>query len=267
MRTSILMTVYNRSHRVLLNTLLQLVRNDLKDSEVVIINDGSTIDYEQVKKLLVKNKVPFMWHDINTIKDRPGTYNIRGFNNPAYAWNFAVKASKGERLVFLSSDCYVPAPCLRRSRKYPEHVYMPCVFDLDSSHAYLSQNHIYPMGWMMSIKREWFGEGFDEELLKGVDFDDNDFTARLLLEHPFLIDTSMVLVHQSHAAVAYSDGLAGRKRNDAYMRAKWGGIPWSGEKDDPLVLSHSVLPTKELELKGSLSGAAQLWRENLCTPS
>lgn len=240
MRDSILMTVYNRPERVLFNTFHGLRRNRLLvESEIVIVNDGSTWDYSRLKDYLTKYEVPYRWIDINTVEDCPDTYNIDGYNNPVHAWNVALDAAKGSRITVVSSDCIVPPHMMNHARKCGKSVWMSTVVDMDSGMIYLGGPRTAPYGWCMTWNRENAPDvRWDENYLKGMGFDDNDITAQLAIAHgDIVIDPEVTVFHQSHPAVAYSDGHFGHDINERYILKKWGGVPWKGDEDEPLAIT------------------------------
>lgn len=236
MRDSILLTVYDRPERVLFNTFHSLRRNDLTGSEIVIVDDGSTKDYGRIKAYLMQYEVPFEWITVDTIKDRPGTYNLNGYNNPAYAWNCALDAAKGARITVLSSDCIIPPHMMNHARLCRKSIWMSTVVDIDSGTIFLGRERIAPYGWCMSWNRENAPDvRWDEMYLKGMGFDDNDITAQLAVAHGEVrIDPGVTAFHQSHLQMAYSDGHYGMDINERYTCKKWGGVPWYGGDDEPL---------------------------------
>lgn len=239
MRASVITTVYNRDPRVLENMLASVRGNDLSGTEVVIVDDGSTL-YEG--ETIWTSRPPLFsdsmlrWSRIDTKADRPDTYQIDGYNNPAYAWNRALDAAQGDIIIVVGSDCILQSRTLKAARQCGKAVWMCGVVDIDSGAQYLGPQRIAPFGWVMAWNRKEIGDiRWDENYLRGMAFDDNDMTARLgLAAKQIHLDFSITAFHQSHASTAYSDGLYGHGINERYTREKWGGIPWSGEKDDPL---------------------------------
>ena len=232
MRNSVLMTVYDREPLVLKNVLAAIRKNDLSDTEIIVVDDGSSIDYTDFR---LAHFGWGRWLKVNTITDRPGTYNIDGYNNPAYAWNCAIDAATGDNLIFLSSDCIMQPDAIKKATRNTRNtLWMPRVVDMDTGHEWLGRQRVYPMGWMSCIHRKHV-KPYDENYLKGIDFDDNDFIATLALSvGSITIDLSCMLFHQSHTRVAYSDNLEGHKINRSYIEKKWGGIPWANYEKDPI---------------------------------
>lgn len=234
MKNTIILTVFNREHLLLANTLHWLSRNDLRDSEVLIVDDGSTKDYGNLKS----GSPPYVrWIRVDTVRDRPDTYHIDGHNNPAYANNVAVAEAKGRNLFFLSSDVLIPPHTMTMAMKWDlsRYVWVPRVVNLRDAAIFLGPTRFLPACWFLATTKENVLKcgGFDEEYLKGMAFEDNDFGARILLETGKMVcDWAVTVWHQPHEPVAYSDDWHGFKMSERYTKQKWGGVPFGEE--DPL---------------------------------
>jgi len=240
-RTSVLMTIYDRPYRVLRNTLHQLRRNDLTNTELIVVDDGSTKDYGQIKDYLTQYEVPFEWIDLAPESYPFEPYNIDGLNNPSLAWNTALDAARGEIVVCLSSDCMIPPHALKHAKTPGRSVWMSRVVDIDSCMELLGTSRIAPYGWFMSWNREHYDVRWDEEYLHGIAYEDNDFTAMLALASKRIdLDLQITAIHQSHPQTAYSDGHRGHDINERYTWKKWGGVPWTGDEYDPIAISKSI---------------------------
>jgi hypothetical protein len=242
-RDTIILTVFNRPVPVLLNVLRSLRGNDLTDSEVLIVNDGSDLDYTEVRAYLGNYEVPYKWLDYDTMKEYPDSANFDGHNNPAAANNMALQEAAGDHITFLSSDCIIPPTTMDKARAHPEAMWVPRVVDMHSAIMWLCRQRFYPMCWFVRAPAGAVEE-YDIEYLKGMAFEDNDWTARTALNTgQVVLDESCMIYHQSHAQVAYTqeDGkvpavpVANKEFlvNEAYTIKKWGGIPWS-PVNDPL---------------------------------
>ena len=239
---SILMTVFNRPVRVLRNTFHALAQNDLTNCEVVIVDDGSTLDYSDLKT----EYASFNWHRVESGNYPGHTYRIPHpdggtINNPALAWNRAIfDWSNGKRLIFLSSDCMIPEFGIAEAKKCRDYYWLASVMDQATNLMYVCEKKPIPLHFFSSCKKEHVEAigGFDEEYLRGMAFEDNDFGARLGLHcGQVLIDTSVLCIHQSHPPNAYSDGHLGLHRNEGHTVKKWGGIPWRDmDMRDPVSL-------------------------------
>jgi glycosyltransferase involved in cell wall biosynthesis len=232
-RDTIILTVFNRPELVLLNTLISVTKQDLADTEVLIIDDGSTVDYTDVREMLDEWKLPYRWERIATLEHRPHTYNINGYNSPAYVNNRAASMADGDNLFFLSSDTIIPPNTMGSARVWDldKAVYTTRVVDMDSGVEWHGSSRIYPLYWFVGMSKALFNRigGFDEEYLKGMAFDGADFSGRAALDtRKLVIDCGTLALHQTHELVAHSDGGAGFKASMAYTKKKWGGqTPWS----------------------------------------
>ena len=232
-RDTIILTVYNRPELTLLNTFVSISKQDLTDTEILVVDDGSTQDYDDVREIIADWQIPpVRWECISTMEDRPDTYNIDGHNNPAYVNNRAAALAQGDNLFFLSSDTTLPPNAMGSARVWDldKAVYTPRVYDADTGMEWNGGSRIYPMCWFLGISKALFNRvgGFDEEYLKGMAFEDSDFVGRCVLDTgKLVIDTGTLALHQSHPMVAYSDKGVGYKRSEDYTKAKWGGAtPW-----------------------------------------
>lgn len=233
---SVILTVFNRDDMMLVNTIRALRKNDLTDTEVIVVDDGSTEDYTELAEMFAEWFEHFRWERVSTLEDHPNAYHIDGHNNPAYVNNRAFEMARGDRIFWLSSDCMLTPDTLRNAREWVDRgaVFVPKVIDMDSALEFCGENRIWPMCWFVGHKREDF-PGFDEEYIKGIAFEDNDFMASLALKTgKLVIDTGTFVYHQSHEQVAYSDDKVGFRASESYTKDKWGGVPWSKQNGDPL---------------------------------
>jgi glycosyltransferase involved in cell wall biosynthesis len=232
-KDTIILTVFDRPEMVLLNTLISVRKQDLTDTEVLIVDDGSSVDYTDVREMLDDWSLPYRWERISTLEDRPDTYNIEGHNNPAYVNNRAAALAEGENLFFLSSDTIIPPNTMGSARIWDldKAVYTVRVIDMDSGVERNGADRILPLCWFLGLSKALFNRigGFDEEYLKGMGYAAADFSGRAALDtRKVVIDRGTLALHQSHELFAYSDGGVGFKTSEAYTKKKWGGhIPWS----------------------------------------
>ncbi len=229
-RESILMTCYNREPEVLLNTLRWLASCDLSESEIIIVDDGSTLDYSWAD--LYKERLNMRWV---TMPEYPALRIDGGFNNPAKAFNKALQEAHGERICILSSDVIVPERVLMKARQSynPNAVWCPMIVDLATSAEYCGPHRVFPMPWFLYLSKGKAIEagGWDENFLFGMCWEDNDFVGRLaLVTDQINCDWTSVCWHQSHFQPAYvqtEDVIEANKRNCKYITTKWaGGIPF-----------------------------------------
>lgn len=236
-KNAIAMTVYNRPQVVFINTLIALGKTGLKDTEIHIADDGSHCDYSPViESFNAEGKI-----HLHRFEKDPDAYSIEGFNNPARASNLLLDKIDCTNLFWMSSDVVIQPRTLHAALKLDlgSVVFMPSVMDLDSGMEYLGPGRVTPFGWFYGTERRYFESvRWDEEYMKGIAFEDNDFMARLAVEvGRFVVDLSLVAYHQSHPQTAYSDGNRGFDINRKYTLDKWGGIPWYTQEGCPLVKS------------------------------
>lgn len=93
MRYSVIIPVYNRPDEV--DELLQsLVSQSLKDFEVIVVEDGSSVPCEGV---------------VNKYRDKLDVhYYSKPNSGPGQTRNYGAERSKGEFLLILDSDCILP---------------------------------------------------------------------------------------------------------------------------------------------------------------
>jgi glycosyltransferase involved in cell wall biosynthesis len=240
-RVSIITTFYNRPARVFDSFVYQMNRNELKGCELIAVDDGSDRRLAD-NRIAIEHHYPTLPLRWVSLEPEPTAYSINGYNNPTRAWNHALSVAEGDIIVVVASDVLIPDVTIDTARiGARERVWMCAVTDIGSGQQYLGHQRIAPFGWVMAWNRAKHDVRWDEEYMKGMAFDDNDFTARLALAFGQIwIDMGLTAFHQSHDPVAYSDGLKGHAINERYTREKWGGIPWHGAHDDPLKIAMAV---------------------------
>jgi hypothetical protein len=173
------------------------------------------------------------WLFTNTIAERPETYHINGHNNPAYCTNLALESavkSGAETTILLSSDVLLESIAVKKAlHEYPENItVIGKTVDSLKGTVFCSSTKVWPMCWFVKAPTAAMAAvRLDEEYLKGMAFEDNDFMGRLFLHtKQMVIDDEIECIHQYHSPVAYSDGLRGFKISEKYTQMKWGGIPF-----------------------------------------
>lgn len=242
-KTTILMTVFNRPPRVLWNTLHALRKNDLTNCEVLIVDDGSTVDYADQKSYASQYEMPVRWLRIEA-DEYPGAYRFPHkdggyYNNCAYATNRGIAAAEGSRLMFLSSDCMLPKHAVAHAKRCGDHFWLASVMDQATNQLWVGDHRIITVNWFASAKREHIEAvgGFDEEYMNGMGYEDADFGARLGLYLGHIVfDMATMAIHQSHPPLAYTDGRDGFRRSGEYTERKWGGPLWATTPGGPLEL-------------------------------
>ena len=227
---SILVTVFNREHEVLMNLFRWLNASDLSDSEIILVDDQSTYDYGWLEAY--KSLMPIK---VFKMDGYPAFRTENGANGPSKAFNRALQEASGEKVCILSSDMIVPARVLAKARQDydPNSIWCPMTMDLETSNEYCGPHRVFPMPWMLYTSREKVIEagGWDENFLFGSCWDDNDFVGRLaLVANKITCDWGSAAWHQSHYQPAYEKKQAivdSNKRNLTYLTTKWAGsIPF-----------------------------------------
>ena len=269
MKESFVMTVYNRPEVMLVNTLSALARCNMADCEVIVVNDGSDVDY---------GKLWDLFGDVMSLKvvDHGGDtsdplgdehYSIDGYNNPSAAFNVGIDAADGDYLWLMSSDIIVQPPGVESMRKRNrDNAAVFCrVVNMDNGMEYLGPSRLFPMHWLVTSHRDNMPR-FDEEFMQGIDFEDNDFAGQLALKTEKLIcDWDITAFHQSHPATAYTDNLKGHHINKAHIINKWGGIPFDNTASDPIRKKVTEVAGTWI-VKCEPKGSAQLQRNYIVHP-
>jgi len=246
MNPGFILTTYNREPHIL-ETCVRSIENLFPDSDIIIVDDGSDSEHKKAYKL---RGIPDSYFTrISTIDDCPGTYHINGCNNPAHAFNTGVEVAKTLDIndVFIVSSDVIVSRGLRWAVENidPEStVWTPSVVDTSSGEIYVRPSKVRPLPWCLytSISSSSAIGGWDTGYLRGLAFEDNDFSARLC-QHVgrLIIDGHTVVYHQSHPQVVFSDNCHGWSINESYTRSKWsGGIPFSTPNPVPYTLIDTV---------------------------
>lgn len=239
MKFTFILTVHDRPEIELLRVLQQIAKNDLRDAEVLVIDDGSETDYSDVIASM-EPFLPLRWERWPTLEHKPETYHISGHKNPAFVNNKAIELAHGENLIWLSSDVLIPSHTVERLGRWDlsTRSVTARIIDIDTGNVFCGKERPMFACWLLACSKAnaLAVDGFDEELLKGMAFDDNDFTAKLaLLTGKMVIDSSILAFHQSHAPLYLSDGGVGYQKSHKYVLDKWGGIPWD--------VNHKIIAT------------------------
>ena len=104
-KISVIIPVYN-TEKYLKRCLDSVIAQEYKDLELVIINDGSTDNSEQLINEY-KTKYPELISYYN--KENTGVADTR---------NFGIKKAKGEYIMFLDSDDYIDTALLKNLEDY-----------------------------------------------------------------------------------------------------------------------------------------------------
>ncbi len=185
MKVSVIVPVYNVE--AYLNRCLEsLVRQTLKELEVIIVNDGSPDNSDAIIRQYIAKYPNFKYY----IKENGGLSDAR---------NYGLKCATGEYIAFLDSDDYVKEEMYEEMYKkatsgnfdmvvcdifyqYPDKIQVVrsgIKNDIhDKKGIKKAYYNIHPAAWNKLFKRELFNNGV--EFKKGVWFEDVEFIYRLL---------------------------------------------------------------------------------------
>jgi hypothetical protein len=224
-RLAILTSVFRRD-RFIFEPTIRRARRAFPDATICIWADDKHPDkyvenlaYETHSKLEAGSALDAI----------PDAYHINGHKDPSWAMNRCFDMAKKydpTHLLLLGSDVIVSPLFLEAWKSFDpdEMLWTPRVVDLDTSAVYCSTQRIWPMNWSLLCRREWFEDcgGFDENFMRGIAFEDNDLTGRMLQKAGFIMfDDRVTAWHQSHDQTAYSDNMVGFNINKAYIEQKW----------------------------------------------
>ncbi len=180
-KVSVIVPVYN-VEEYLSTCLDTLVNQTLKDIEIIIVNDGSPDNSQEIIKKYEKE-----YKCIKAYKKVNG-----GLSD---ARNYGIKKAQGEYIAFVDSDDYVNTTMYEKMYKKAKNGnYDMVVCDLnyvynnrieraysniknDTTEIKKAMLNIYPSAWNKIYKKKLFN---DIEFKKGVWFEDVEFMYRLL---------------------------------------------------------------------------------------
>ena len=184
MKVSVIVPVYN-VELYLEKCLDSLVNQTLKEIEIIVVNDGSPDNSQEIIDKYAKE-----YKNIKAYKKKNG-----GLSD---ARNYGIKKASGEYIAFIDSDDYVRLDMYEKMyNKAKSGNFDMVVCDLD--YVYENSNKVvrissnikhdttdikkvlidnYPAAWNRIIKRKIFDNGL--EFKKGVWFEDVEFIYRML---------------------------------------------------------------------------------------
>ena len=228
---SVLLTVHDREPEVLLATLRSLSRSGLSDSQIVIVDDRSGMDYSWVRAYATPRFKEVLWQPTGNYEG----FRVDGYGNPAHAFNVGLALCTKPCLVVMSSDVIVTPKAVKSMDRFWNHecLWTPRVNDLDTNLEYCGPTRPFPMPWMLAMPTGIAQDcgGWDERFLGGLCYEDNDFVGRVALRLGTVrCDWDAVVFHQSHVQPAYDvksdEILAANQRNRDICKGKWRGIPF-----------------------------------------
>jgi GT2 family glycosyltransferase len=184
---SIAISTYNRPVQ-LAATLESIQRQNYKDLEIVVVDDGTDLETERICRGVRYFKL-----------NRPQSSSYR---DVGYVNNVAIRQTKGEIVILQNAECkHVGLDTIQKlvSCVNDTNVVFSTVFPLDQNgnkygacdcpacdgkepayFTYTSNDRPRPYFFCGAMKRAWFEKlrGFDEDY-PGGGYDDDDFAARL----------------------------------------------------------------------------------------
>lgn len=217
MEASIVIPAYNAGKTIEKTVEACLSQDYEGEFEVIVVDDGSTDNTETV------------------IKSFPVRYIFQENAGPAAARNSGWKASKGEIVCFIDSDCIpdnnwlstllkhykdgtnVGAVCGSYKIANPESLLAQCIHEeIMFRHSNMSNNVRFFGSYNLSIKRSVLEEvgGFDETFLQASG-EDNDLSYRVKKAGYNIIFDNKALVAHYHRDSLY------RYLKDQYIHGYW----------------------------------------------
>lgn len=252
MDLTVLTSVFRRDLRIFDNTIFK-VRQAFPEAEMCIwVDDHSGEPYTELYAGV--DKLHFgVGSALSAI---PDAYHIDEHKNPAWAMNQCLKLANektdSDWLLLIGSDVLV-SPLFKpvwESFGKMDSLWVPRVVDMDTAAQWCWTGRLWPMTWCVLTKREWLNDvgGWDENLMRGMAFDDNDLMGRLMQRvGRLVIDDRCTAWHQSHPPQAYSDDWKGFKINEKYIHEKWkcDFAPFN-RTDQPINITESWLKRTEM---------------------
>ena len=205
MKTVILVTTFNRD-RLLYYGLKTLQRQDLKDVEIVVLNDGLPCN---VERICAKAGVRYIY---TGHRNEDNEF----WRVPGFAFNIGVKETESDNIIltcaeiFHVDDCVQPVVngiagnkiCIPTGKDDHDSSYLDAL-GRDEPHSdsiYNNLNNLKTeLPFMLGVTRKRYCEigGYDEDFI-GQSYDDDDFVGRLLGSGCGYLKLSERIVHLYH---------------------------------------------------------------------
>jgi len=232
--------MYN-SERTIIPLLDSIGRQDLKEFEVIIVDDGSTDN------------------SLDIVEKYNGSFNIETLrmpqnSGPAAARNYAASRAKGDILFFLDSDLYLEDGALKNVAEFFKDPTAKCMIGVYSKFPatpgnlafYKSlQNYYYYTtskvdrvsffwGGIGAVRKEIFQEiGNFDTSYKGADYEDYEFGRRVLKKYPIHLRRDVTLRHH------FSNSLCKNFKDHFKRSSMWMNIFLKERKFDNYVTTRS----------------------------
>jgi glycosyltransferase involved in cell wall biosynthesis len=222
LKATLLITTFNRDHLLKL-TLPNIVRQNLTEIEVIVLNDGEAGDTAALCKQ----------HGVGYLYTRPHNV-VAGWRIPGFAFNIGARLAQGEVLILSCAEMLHLNDCIKLLidpvLKNPMNVGMPTGRQ-DISGRYLQDYKLHQkhtgrlwsncgklkceLPFLLAVSRKVYYDigGYDEDFI-GQAFDDTDFYERTIAYGCNYIKTGALTVHLWHQRA----GLPGREEGG---KARW----------------------------------------------
>jgi len=206
MKISLIMTTFQRDN--LLKLTLPNIVNQRRADEIILVNDSTQDDTEQIAKDFGCNYIFTGQRNVN---------NNMKWRVPGYALNIGVKASSGDIIVLSCAEMYHIGDLLNQisTPVMKDYLALGIPEGKDDNGIYLSYlvgakkhnptiySQLSPLNvklpFLLAMRREIYLEigGYDEDFT-GQAYDDNDIVARLLAYGCEYVQTKARCVHLFH---------------------------------------------------------------------
>jgi len=157
--------------------------------------------------------------------------------NPCKAFNDLAREARGEYLIITNPECLHENNILiglDKAFNYDSEQYVVCACRIPTGQWY--QHSIYRSAKVhfcsALAKRTYIRVGgFDEEYIKGVCFEDDDFRNTLILNNVLITERDdLVVMHQNHGKSKPANYGILHARNRSYFNQKWGPKAFRAER-------------------------------------
>lgn len=196
-KVSIVITTFNRAP-LLENTLATFAKQEFKDYEVIVVDDGS----DEATPLLCAKQYPFPLKYFKLNRDR-----TLGYNNPARPNNVGIRRATGDIIILQNAEVrhgnteVIARLAALTGASNAVFAQVETLNEYGMGHMFYC-HHLHsarPFFFCGALRREWFERlrGFDEDY-KYYGYDDVDFADRLAKVGVTFDFTTIEVQHQWH---------------------------------------------------------------------